>query len=71
METVRRDGMARTGIRHIRGPHHPPYLLHRLQIRTQSSVHRENLLVNDSGDWQTVETICKRLPQLDVVPSLA
>jgi len=63
--------MARTGIRHICGPHHPPYLLHRLQIRTQPSVHRENLLVNDSGDWQTVETIGKRFPQLDVVPPLA
>jgi len=34
-------------------------------------MHRENLLVNDGGDWQAVEAIGKRLPQLDVVPPLA
>ena len=34
-------------------------------------MHRENLLVNDGGDWQAVEAIGKRLPQLYVVPSLA
>jgi hypothetical protein len=34
-------------------------------------VHRKDLLVNDSSDWQTVETICKSLPQFDVVSSLA
>ena len=34
-------------------------------------MHRKNLLVNDGGDWQAVETIGKRLPQLDVVPPLA
>lgn len=61
----------RTSIRHICGSHHSPYLLHRLQIRTQSSVHRENLFVDDCGDWQAVETISKRLPQLDVIPPLA
>lgn len=61
----------RTGIGHICGSHHPPYLLHRLQVRTQSSMHRENLLVDDGSDGQAVETIGERLPQLDVVPPLA
>jgi hypothetical protein len=34
-------------------------------------MHRENLFIDDSSNGQTVETICERLPELDVVPSLA
>lgn len=34
-------------------------------------MHREDLLVNDSGNRQAVEAVGKRLPQLDVVPSFA
>jgi len=34
-------------------------------------VHCEDLLVNDCCDGQTVEAICKCLPELDIVPSLA
>ena len=34
-------------------------------------MHRENLLVDDGGDWQAIETIGERLPQLDVIPPLA
>jgi hypothetical protein len=31
----------------------------------------KNFLVNDSRDWQTIETIGKRLPKFDVVSSFA
>jgi hypothetical protein len=31
----------------------------------------EDLLVDYGGHRQAVETVCERLPQLDVVPSLA
>lgn len=34
-------------------------------------MHGENLLVNDGGNWQAVEAISKRLPQFNVVSSLA
>jgi hypothetical protein len=34
-------------------------------------VHCEDLLVDDCCDRQAVEAISKRLPQLDVIPSLA
>jgi hypothetical protein len=34
-------------------------------------VHRENLLVDDSGNGKTVEAVGEGLPELDVVPSLA
>ena len=34
-------------------------------------MHGENLLIDDSGNGKTVETICKRLPELDVVASFA
>jgi len=34
-------------------------------------VHCENLLIDNGGDRQAVEAVGERLPQLDVVPSLA
>jgi len=34
-------------------------------------MHSEDLLVDDSGDGETVETVGKGLPKLDVVPTLA
>lgn len=34
-------------------------------------MHSEDLLVNDGGDWQAVETVGKCFPQLNVVPTLA
>lgn len=34
-------------------------------------MHREDLLVDDCGNWQAVEAIRKSLPELDVVASLA
>jgi hypothetical protein len=51
--------------------HDASYLLHGIQVRTQPSVHGEDLLVDDSGNRQTVEAVCERLPQLDIVPSFA
>lgn len=34
-------------------------------------MHGEDLLVDDGSNGQAVETVRKRLPQLDVVPALA
>ena len=51
-------------------PHHTPDLLHRVEIWAQSTVHREDLLINDRRNWQAVEAVRERLPQLDVVASL-
>lgn len=45
-------------------------LLHRIQVWTQASVHGEDLLINDSCDWQAVEAIGECLPQLDVISPL-
>jgi hypothetical protein len=56
---------------YISGAHHPANLLHGVQVRRQSSVHGEDLLIDDSGDGETVETVGESLPQLDVVSSLA
>ncbi len=33
-------------------------------------MHRENLLVDDCCNWQAVEAIGERLPELDVIPPL-
>lgn len=52
-------------------PHHAANLLHGVQVGAQSSMHGEDLLVNDSSDGQTIETIRESLPELDVVSPLA
>lgn len=50
------------GCTYIGGTHDAPDLLHRVQIRAQTAVHGENLLVDDSGDRKAVEAVCERLP---------
>lgn len=58
-------------IGHVSGPHDSPDLLHALEIGAEASVTAEDLLVNDGRYGQAVETVRERLPQLDVVASLA
>lgn len=63
--------MRLTGVGNVGGPHHPPDLLHALQVWAQTAVHGEDLLVDNSGDGQAVEAVRKRLPEFDVVSPLA
>ena len=60
-----------TCVRDVCRSHDPPDLLHALQVWTQSPVTTEDLLVNNRGDGETVETVGECLPQLDIVPSFA
>jgi hypothetical protein len=43
----------------------------RVEVAHQSSVHREDLLVDYRSDGKAVEAVCKSLPQLDVIAALA
>ena len=54
-------------VRNICGPHDPPDLLHALKVRTESPVTTEDLLVNDSSNWEAVETVREGFPQLNVI----
>lgn len=56
---------------YICGTHDAADLFHRVEIRAQTSMHGEDLLVNDGSNWQAIEAIGEGLPQLDVVSSLA
>ena len=56
---------------YIGGAHDTSDLLHRVEVGTQTTVHGEDLLVNDGSNVQAVEAVGKGLPQLDVVSSLA
>ena len=56
---------------HVSRTHDAPDLFHRVQIGTETTVHGENLLVNDGSNWQAIEAIGEGLPKLDVVSSLA
>merc|ERR1719361_920152 len=58
-------------IRLICWPHDSPNLFHGLEVWAESAVTTEDLLVNDGGNGQAVETVCEGLPQLDVVPPFA
>jgi len=51
--------------------HDTSNLLHRVQIWAKTSVHGEDLLVDDCCNGQAVETVRESFPKLDVVPPLA
>jgi hypothetical protein len=55
----------------VSGSDYAANLFHRIEVRAQTTVHGEDLLVDDGGNWQAVEAVGKSLPQLDVVPALA
>jgi len=61
----------KTRIRNIRRSHDTSDLLHALEVRTQTSMHSKDFLVDDSGDRQAVEAVGKGLPQLDVIATFA
>ena len=63
--------MNKVKVAYIGRSHDSPDLLHRVQVRAQTTVHGEDLLIDDSGDGQAVEAVGECLPQLDVVSALA
>jgi hypothetical protein len=60
-----------TSVGDIGRAHDSPDLLHGLEIGAETSVHGEDLLVNDGGNGETVEAVGESLPELDVVATLA
>jgi hypothetical protein len=60
-----------TAVGDISRPHDATNLLHGIQVRAQTTVHGEDLLVDDSGDGKAVEAVGESLPELDVVTTLA
>lgn len=56
---------------HVGGSHDATNLLHRLQIRRETAVTAEDLLIDDRRYRQAVKTVSERFPQLNVVASLA
>ena len=59
------------GRTYVSWAHNAADLLHGVEIWREAAVHGENLLVNDSSNWQAVEAVGEGLPQLDVVAALA
>ena len=47
---------------YISGSHDTPNLLHRVQIRAETTMHGEDFFVDDGGNWQAVEAVGKGLP---------
>ena len=58
-------------VRDVCRSHDPSDLLHALEIRTETSMTTEDLLVHNGCDGQTVEAVSEGFPQFDVVASLA
>lgn len=56
---------------YISWSHDSADLLHRVEVRAQASVHGEDLLVDDGGNGKAVEAVGERLPELDVITTLA
>lgn len=61
----------RGGKTYICGAHDTANLLHRVEIGAQTTVHGEDLLVNDGSNGKAVEAVGESLPELDVVSALA
>lgn len=59
------------GATYIGGAHDTADLFHRVEIRAQTTVHGEDLLVDDGGNREAVEAVGKSLPKFDVVSALA
>lgn len=69
---VRPEEIAKqTAVRDISRAHDTSDLLHRVQVRAETTVHGEDLLVDNSGDRKAVEAVSECLPELDVVSALA
>jgi hypothetical protein len=47
---------------YICGAHDAADLFHRIEVRAQTSVHGEDLLIDDGGNGQAVEAVRKCLP---------
>ena len=56
---------------YISRTHDTADLFHRVQVRTKTTVHGENLLIDNGRNGQAVEAIGECLPKFDVVPPLA
>ena len=61
--------MIRTCIGNVCRSHDPSNLLHGLKIGAKTTMHSENLLIDDGSNGQAVEAIRKCLPEFDVVAS--
>jgi hypothetical protein len=60
-----------TAVRDISRSHDTTDLLHRVEIGAETTVHGEDLLVNNGSNRETVEAVGKCLPELNVVATLA
>jgi len=54
-----------SGVGYVRWPHDSSNLLHILKIRRETAMTAEDLVVNNGGNGQTVETIGESLPGAD------
>jgi hypothetical protein len=63
--------MGKSGLTYISRTHNATDLFHRVQVWTQTTVHGEDLLINDGGDGQAVEAISERFPEFDIISALA
>ncbi len=47
------------------------HLVDGLQFRRESSVHAQDVVVDERCNWEAVEAVDEEFPQFDVVPALA
>ncbi len=60
-----------TSISHFTSPATVLYLIHTTQLRTQSPMHTDNLIINNGCARQTIEGIAKLFPNFDTVAATA
>ena len=58
-------------IGHFDGPLDGFYFREGVEVGAESSMHADNLVVDDCTNWHGIEDIEEVLPDLEVVPALA
>jgi hypothetical protein len=61
----------KAGVWHVGGAHDALDLLERGELRRESTVHAQDLLVNDGCNWEAVEAISEGLPEFNIVAAFA
>lgn len=56
---------------HIGRPHNVVYGQNFIQLRGESPMHAQDLVIYQRSNWQTVEAVCENFPQFDTMSTLA
>lgn len=61
----------KSGVGHVGGPHNILDRFDLVEFGRETSVHTQDLIVDERSNWQAIEAVCEHLPQFNSVSSFA